>query len=73
MRIALSVLMVKTTIELSDEIDQKFRQSVAIKKGMRKGALGEALEEAVNVWLDPEAQRLVEKYRTKATKGKKKG
>lgn len=57
--------MVKSTFEISDELDQKFRQAVATRKGFRKGALGEAIQEAIEVWLDPETTRLVEKYRTK--------
>lgn len=43
--------MVKTTIELPDEVDKRFRQAVAIKKGLRKGALSEALQEAIESWL----------------------
>lgn len=64
--------MVKSTYEISDELDVRFRQAVATRKGFRKGALGEAISEAIDVWLDPEAAQLVEKYRTK-TKAEKTG
>lgn len=57
--------MVKTTIEMEDSLDERFRQAVATRKGFRKGALGEAINEAIKIWLDPETAKLVEKYRTK--------
>lgn len=51
MRIVVNILMVKTTIELPDEIDKKFRRVVAEKKGLHKGVLGKALEEAIKDWI----------------------
>jgi hypothetical protein len=43
--------MVKSTYEIDDERDKKFRQIVAVDKGFRKGALGEALQEAIDLWI----------------------
>jgi hypothetical protein len=43
--------MVKTTIEIDDERDKKFRQTVANSKGFRKGALSDALQEAIDLWI----------------------
>ena len=42
---------VKTSIELKEEVDKKFRMAVATTKGFRKGALGEAIEEAIEDWI----------------------
>jgi len=44
-------IMVKSTYEIEDERDKKFRQTVANTKGFRKGALGEALQEAIDLWI----------------------
>ncbi len=38
-------------IPISAEINQKFRKAVGIDKGNRKGALKEALEEALIDWV----------------------
>jgi hypothetical protein len=43
--------MVKSTYEIDDERDKRFRQTVANTKGFRKGALGEALQEAIDLWI----------------------
>jgi hypothetical protein len=51
MAMMIKTLMVKTTIELPDEIDKKFRKVVAEKKGLHKGVLGKALEEAIKDWI----------------------
>lgn len=53
--------MVKTTIEIDDALDKKFRMAVATSKGMRKGALSEALEEAIEAWVDEQATKSQEK------------
>ncbi len=45
------MVMVKTTIELPEDIDKRFRQAVAIKIGLRKGALSKALQEAIEDWI----------------------
>jgi hypothetical protein len=43
--------MGRMTIELSDELDREFRMKVAKEYGGKKGALGDAIEEAVKLWL----------------------
>lgn len=53
--------MVKSTYEIDDERDKKFRQAVANAKGFRKGALGEALQEAIDLWIK-EQERLKKKW-----------
>ena len=38
-------------IVLSDNTEEKFRQAVARKLGMRKGNISKALEEAIDLWI----------------------
>ena len=43
--------MVKLTFELDDDLDDKFRKAVAVRKGIHKGVIGEAMDEAIKLWL----------------------
>jgi len=45
-------MMGKLNVVLSDDIDDKFRRAVFMRKGMKKGNLTEALEEALTQWVD---------------------
>jgi hypothetical protein len=38
------------TINVDDKVEERFRKNVAMKYGMRKGALGEAVAEALEHW-----------------------
>lgn len=42
----------KWTVSVSDELDRRFREAVFRLKGLRRGALKEALEEAIRLWLE---------------------
>ena len=42
-------ILVKITFELADEIDEKFRKLVADTKGLHRGVMQEALEEAIQL------------------------
>jgi hypothetical protein len=44
----------KTTIEISADLDERFRKAVVEKMGFHKGVLGQALEEAIKKWLEAE-------------------
>ena len=44
--------MGKLNIVLKDETEQKFRKAVFERKGMKKGNISEALEEAINQWME---------------------
>jgi hypothetical protein len=46
--------MAKTTIELPDDLEREFRAKVAMKYGGKKGALGMAVKEAIELWLKHE-------------------
>ena len=41
----------KLTVLIQDELDEKFRNAVFQKKGMHKGNLTEAIEEAIELWI----------------------
>jgi hypothetical protein len=43
--------MAKLTIVIPDDLDRRLRVRVAQKYGGKKGALGEAIGEAVELWL----------------------
>jgi predicted transcriptional regulator len=43
--------MARITIELKDDLDRRLRMKVAEKYGGKKGALGKAIAEAVELWL----------------------
>jgi len=44
-------IMGKLNVVISEDIDTKFRQEVFKRKGMKKGNLTEALEEAMTLWI----------------------
>jgi hypothetical protein len=48
--------MVTITISVDDETDRKFREVVTRVHGKRKGALGEATTEALNLWVKEKMQ-----------------
>jgi hypothetical protein len=47
--------MGKVTIVIPDDVDTKLRIKIAQKYGGKKGALGEAITEAIKLWLQKEA------------------
>lgn len=42
---------VKTTVEIEQGLDEQFRKAVIERKGFHKGVLGEAIEEAISLWV----------------------
>jgi len=44
--------MGKINLKIKDEIEQKFREEVFKRKGLRKGNLTKALEEAMVLWIN---------------------
>lgn len=43
--------MGKVNLAIDDKIEEKFRSAVAKKKGMKKGNLTAAVEEAMMLWV----------------------
>jgi len=48
--------MGKLNLKVPEEIDRKFREEVFKRKGMKKGNLTEAVEEAMLLWINVPAQ-----------------
>jgi len=46
--------MVKVTVEMDERLMRTFKMEVVRRKGKLKGALGEAMEEAIRLWLSRE-------------------
>jgi len=44
--------MVRWTVSIDEELDKRFREAVFKVKGFKRGALKEALEEAIKLWLE---------------------
>ncbi|MCL5948982.1 MAG: hypothetical protein M1490_00710 [Candidatus Bathyarchaeota archaeon] len=44
--------MGKMNIVLTDEQEERFRKAVFERKGMKKGNISEALDEAIQQWID---------------------
>jgi len=42
---------------LSDELEEKFRNEVFKSKGMKKGNITIAIEEAINKWIEDQQQK----------------
>lgn len=53
--------MATITINVKDEVDKEFRETVRKKLGNGKGVLGKAVENAMNKWLEEEKQREIAK------------
>ena len=50
-------------LKISDELEEKFRKAIFERKGMRRGNITNALEEAIEDWIEKdvkEAHRKVE-------------
>jgi hypothetical protein len=43
--------MGKMNIVLDDDVEEKFRKAVFESKGMKKGNISEALQEAIETWI----------------------
>ncbi|MGH9976680.1 MAG: hypothetical protein ACRD8Z_12730 [Nitrososphaeraceae archaeon] len=50
--------MGKLNVVLPDEVETRFRKAVFEKKGMKKGNISEALEEAVEAWIETDKKKV---------------
>ena len=48
--------MAKLTVLIKDDLDEKFREAVFKKKGMHRGNITEAIEEAIDLWIEKESE-----------------
>jgi len=48
--------MAKLNIVLDDKIEEQFRKTVFERKGMKKGNISEAFQEAVTMWMQTTAE-----------------
>lgn len=55
----------KMNIVLSDEQEERFRKAVFERKGMKKGNISEAIEEAIDGWIDEELSKQEKQTKTK--------
>lgn len=49
--------MGKINIVLKDELEERFRRAVFESKGMKKGNISEAMEEALNLWIEQQKKK----------------
>jgi hypothetical protein len=52
---------VKINVTISEDLDEKFRETVSKTLGFRKGNLQIAIEEALEMWIDKKAREQKEK------------
>ena len=57
------VILVRRNIVLDDDLDDQFRDVVYRRLGYRKGALSEALSQAITAWIKNSSQRSFSKSR----------
>jgi hypothetical protein len=48
--------MGKLNIVLPDDVEDRFRKAVFQKMGMKKGNLSEAMEQAIDMWIQAKAR-----------------
>jgi len=49
--------MAKLTVIIKDNLDEKFREAVFKTKGMHRGNITEAIEEAIELWIRDETRK----------------
>lgn len=47
----------KLIVEISDEMDKEFRKTLIESKGFKKGIIKEAMEEALQAWIDKHSKK----------------
>jgi regulator of replication initiation timing len=55
----------KMIFEIPEELEERFRQKIAERKGLHKGVIKQSLEEATRLWIeldDEEIEKLIRKY-----------
>lgn len=47
----------KLTVLIDDELDERFREAVFKSKGMHRGNITEAIEEAIDLWINQQTSK----------------
>jgi hypothetical protein len=50
--------MAKMIFEMDDDLEERFRKTVADVKGLHKGVIKESLEEAIDAWIAEQAAKM---------------
>ena len=58
--------MTKMTVVIKDDLDERFREAVFRSKGLHKGNITEAIEEAIELWISKQAKETKETIKVKA-------
>lgn len=49
--------MTRMNVVIDDKLEERFRKAIADTKGLRKGNISAALEEAIEAWILQQAKR----------------
>ena len=49
--------MGKMTLVISDELEERFREAIFKVKGMRRGNIQSAIEEAIELWIKEKSKQ----------------
>ena len=52
--------MGKVTLVLDDKLEERFREAIFKSKGMKRGNIHAAIEEAVECWIEKQKEKLKE-------------
>lgn len=52
--------MAKMTVVIDDKLEERFREAIFKDKGMKRGNIHDAIEEAIEMWIE---EKLSEKKR----------
>jgi hypothetical protein len=50
--------MGKVTLVLNDKLEERFREAIFKSKGMRRGNIQSAIEEAVELWIQKQQSKV---------------
>jgi hypothetical protein len=54
------IYMPKMTVEIDDKLEERFKEAIFKDKGMKRGNIHDAVEEAIELWIE---QKVAEKKR----------
>jgi Arc/MetJ-type ribon-helix-helix transcriptional regulator len=49
--------MGKVTLVVDDKLEERFREAIFKSKGMKRGNMSEAFQEALELWIDKQARK----------------